>query len=160
MLFRSHGGGGGVFRESSSLLGQVFFLLYEGIRRRPEARRCPRPILGGPTRPGTGAAWGHPFWPSDTPSCPSFCAMCFFSIKSDVVFFPDFISCKNSQWRDFAKNSVRISSFIQIWEDLGANYEAKCLEKSMHFGCISSPKLSLLFVLKQFKHSAEEIKRL
>ena len=25
----------------------------------------------------------------------------------------------------------------------------------MHFGCISSPKLSLLFVLKQLKHSEE-----
>ena len=66
-----------------------------------------------------------------------FCPMSLFSIKSGVVFFPDFISCKNSQRRDFAKNSVRISSFIQIWKDPGANYEAKCLEKWMHFGCIT-----------------------
>ena len=66
-------GGGGVFCESSPPpLGQVFFLIYEGIRRRPEARRCLRPNLGGPTRPGTVAAWDHPFWPSGTPSCPSF----------------------------------------------------------------------------------------
>ena len=49
----------------------------------------------------------------------------FFSIKNDVVFFPDLISCKNNQKRDFAKNSVRFSSFIQIWEDSGANYQAK-----------------------------------
>ncbi len=28
----------------------------------------------------------------------------------------------------------------------------------MHFGCINSPKLSSLFVLKQLKHSAEAIK--
>ena len=28
----------------------------------------------------------------------------------------------------------------------------------MHFGCISSPKLSLLFVLKQLKRSEEAIK--
>jgi hypothetical protein len=55
--------------------------------------------------------------------------MPFFSIKTDVVFFSDLISCKNNQKRDFAKNSVRFSSFIQIWEDSGANYEAKCLEK-------------------------------
>ena len=41
----------------------------------------------------------------------------------------DLISCKNNQKRDFAKNSVRFSSFIQIWENSGANYEAKCLEK-------------------------------
>ena len=58
-----------------------------------------------------------------------FCSMFSFSIKNDVVFFSDFISCKNSQKRDFAKNSVRFSSFIQIWEDSGANHEAKCLEK-------------------------------
>ena len=58
-----------------------------------------------------------------------FCTMSFFSIKNDVVFFPDLISCKNNQKGDFAKNSVSFSSFIQIWEDSGANYEAKCLEK-------------------------------
>ena len=58
-----------------------------------------------------------------------FCTMSFFSIKNDVVFFPDLISCKNNQKGDFAKNSVRFSSFIQIWEDSGANYEAKCFEK-------------------------------
>jgi hypothetical protein len=55
--------------------------------------------------------------------------MPFFSIKIDVVFFSDLVSCKNNQKRDCAKNSVRFSSFIQIWEDSGANYEAKCLEK-------------------------------
>ena len=58
-----------------------------------------------------------------------FCPMCSFSINIDVVFFPDLISCKNNQKGDFAKNSVRFSRFIQIWEDSGANYEAKCLEK-------------------------------
>src|SRR5664279_6306727 len=58
-----------------------------------------------------------------------FCMKSFFSIKIDVVFFPDLISCKNNQKRDLAKNSVRFSSFIQIWEDSGANYEAKLLEK-------------------------------
>ena len=58
-----------------------------------------------------------------------FCPLSSFSRNIDVVFFPDFISYKNSQKRDFAKNSVRFSSFIQIWEDSGANYEAKCLEK-------------------------------
>ena len=40
-----------------------------------------------------------------------FRSMSFFSIKNDVVFFPDLISCKNNQKRDFAKNSVRFSSF-------------------------------------------------
>ena len=54
-----------------------------------------------------------------------FCTMSLFSIKIDVVFFSDLISCKNNQKQDFAKNSVRFSSFIQIWEDSGANYEAK-----------------------------------
>ena len=38
-------------------LGQVFLLIYEGVYRRPEARRCPRPNLGGPMRPSTVAAW-------------------------------------------------------------------------------------------------------
>ena len=54
-----------------------------------------------------------------------FCPTSSFSIKNDVVFFPDLIFCKNKQKRDFAKNSVRFSSFIQIWEDFGANCEAK-----------------------------------
>ena len=58
-----------------------------------------------------------------------FCMMSFFSIKTDVVFFSDLISCKNNQKGDFAKNNVRFSSFIQIWEDSGANHGAKCLEK-------------------------------
>ena len=42
-----------------------------------------------------------------------FCPMSSFSIKTDVVFFPDLISCKINQKRDFDKNSVRFSSFIQ-----------------------------------------------
>ena len=63
------------------------------------------------------------------PLMPIFCPTSFFSINIDVVFFPDFISCKNRQERDFAKNSVRISSFMQVWKDLGANCGAKCLEK-------------------------------
>ena len=54
-----------------------------------------------------------------------FRSMAFFSIKNDVVFSPDLIFCKNNQKRDFAKNSVRFSSFILIWEDYGANYQAK-----------------------------------
>ena len=58
-----------------------------------------------------------------------FRSMSFFSIKNDVVFFPDLISGKNNQKRDFSKNNVRFSSFNQIWEDSGANYEAKRLEK-------------------------------
>jgi hypothetical protein len=53
----------------------------------------------------------------------------FLHVKIDVVFFPDLISCKNSQKQDFAKNSVRFCSFIQIWDDFGGNYEAKYLEK-------------------------------
>ena len=53
-----------------------------------------------------------------------FCPMSSFSIKTDVVFFPDLISCKNNQKRDFAKNSARFNSYIQIWEDSGTNYEA------------------------------------
>ena len=60
------------FAKAPLLLGQVFFLIYEGVHRRPEARRCPRPKLGGPTRPSTVAAWDHTFWSSGTPSCPSF----------------------------------------------------------------------------------------
>ena len=60
------------FVKAPSLLGQVFFLIYEGVHRRPEARRCPRPIWGGATRPQYQATWGHPIWPSATPLCPSF----------------------------------------------------------------------------------------
>ena len=55
------------FAKAPPLLGQVFFLIYEDVSRRPEARRCPRPVLGGPTRPQYQAAWGYPFWPSGTP---------------------------------------------------------------------------------------------
>ena len=125
------------FAKAPLLLGQVFFLIYEGVRRRPEARRCPRPILGGGHAATVPGRVGPPLLALRHPLVSIFCPKCFFSIKNDVVFFLDFISCKNSQGRDFAKNSVRISSFIQIWKDLGANYEAKCLEKWMHFGCIS-----------------------
>ena len=32
------------FAKAPLLLGQAFFRIYEGVRRRPKARRCPRPI--------------------------------------------------------------------------------------------------------------------
>ena len=79
-----------------------------------------------PTVPGRV---GLPLLAHRHPLVSIFCPMSSFSIKSDVVFFPDFISYKNSQERDFAKNSIRNSSFIQVRKDLGANCEAKCLEK-------------------------------
>ena len=60
------------FVKAPLLLGQVFFPIYEGVSLRPEARRCLRPNLGGPTRPSTVAVWDHPFWSSGTPSCLSF----------------------------------------------------------------------------------------
>ena len=117
------------FANSPPFLGQRFFLVYEGVRRRPETRRCPGANWSGPTRPGTGAAWAPLFWASGTLSCLSFGPACSFSRKNGVVFFPDLISCRNRQKRDFAKNSVRFSSFIQVWDDSGVNYEANCLEK-------------------------------
>ena len=125
------------FTKAPLLLGKAFFLVYEGVRRRPEVRRCSMPIWGGPTRPGTGAVWATSFGPPAPPRVHPFVQRASFPEKVTWYFFPDFISCKNSQRRDFAKNSVRISSFIQIWKDPGANYEAKWLEKWMHFGCIS-----------------------
>ena len=130
-------GGSGVFLESSSPpRASIFFLIYEGVRRRPEARRCPRPIWGAHAATVPGRV-GPPLLALRHPLVSIFCPTCFFSIKSDVVFFHDFIFCKNSQGRDFAKNSVRNSSFIQMGKDPRAIYVAKCLEKWMHFGCIS-----------------------
>ena len=32
------------FVKAPLLLGQVFFIIYEDVSQRPEARRCPRPI--------------------------------------------------------------------------------------------------------------------
>ena len=116
------------FAKAPPFLGQVIFLLYEGVHRRPEAIRCPRPIWGADAATVPGRV-GPPHLALRHPLVSIFCAMIFFSINIDVVFFPDFISCKNSQGRDFAKNSIRNSSFIRIWKDLGANCEAKCLEK-------------------------------
>jgi hypothetical protein len=60
------------FAKAPLLLGQALFRIYEGVRRRPKARRRPRPIWAGPTRPGTGATWDPPIWPSSASSCPSF----------------------------------------------------------------------------------------
>ena len=127
---------------------------YVEDRRRDGARG---PFWGAHTATVPGCV-GPPLLALRHPLVSIFCPKCFFSMKNDVVFFPDFISCKNSQGRDFAKNSIRNSSFIQIWKDPGANYDAKCLEKWMYLVCISSPKLSSLFVLKQLKRSAEVIK--
>ena len=138
------------FAKAPPLLGQVFFLIYEGVSRRPEARRCPRPIWGGGacghcTRPRGATPFGPPAPPRGHLLCNDL-----LSINIDVVFFPEFISCKNSQGRDFAKNSVKINSFIQIWKDLGANYEAKFLEKWMHFGCIITLQMIDTFRLSIF----------
>ena len=48
-------------------LGKIRALLFgrdEGVAKKPQARRCPRPVWAGPTRPGTWAAWATPIWPS------------------------------------------------------------------------------------------------
>ena len=103
------------FAKAPLPLGQVFFLIYEGVRRRPEARRFPRPIWGGPTRLQYQAAW-PPLLALRHPSFPPFCSTCFLSRKSDVVFFPDFSSCKNSQRRDFAKKQRQKQQFYSNME--------------------------------------------
>ena len=56
---------------------------------------------------------------------PIFRSMSFFSKKNDVVFFPDLISYKNNQKRDFAKNGVRFSSF---YSNMG-RFRSKLLNK-------------------------------
>ena len=55
------------FAKAPLLLGQVFFLIYEGIRRRTEARRCPRPIWGGPRGHSTRPRGAIPFGPPAPP---------------------------------------------------------------------------------------------
>ena len=118
------GGGGALFREkTSSSRSSGFSYIWRGTpKMRPRGRS--RRLIGGPTRPRNLAAW-PPFWASGTPSCPSSSRCPSFSIKTDVVFFPDLISCKNRQKQDFAKNSIRFSSFNQVWGDSGTNNEAK-----------------------------------
>ena len=107
------GGGGGVFRESSSPPRvSVFSHIYRHMSK-TGGETVPEAHLGGHAARYMGRV-GPPLLAFRHPLVSIFCPSCFFSIKSDVVFFPDFISCKNSQRRDFAKNNVRISSFIQI----------------------------------------------
>jgi hypothetical protein len=43
-------------------------------------------------------------------------------MKNWRSIFSRFYFLQNSQKRDFAKNSVRFYSFIQVWDDLGAKY--------------------------------------
>lgn len=123
------GGGGGVFREYPSPSGaRVFSRIWRGTSK-----------TGDETVSGGQLEWAHVaryrgrvgplFWASGTLLCLSFGPACSFSRKNGVVFFLDLISCRNRQKRDFAKNSVRFSSFIQVWDDSRVNYEAKCLEK-------------------------------
>ena len=56
------------FAKAPSLLGQAFFLIYEGVRRRPEARRCLRPIWGGARGQVHGPRGATPFG-TPAPSC-------------------------------------------------------------------------------------------
>ena len=56
-----------VAAATSDGLGKIRALLFgrdEGVAKKPQARRCRRPIWAGPTRPGTWAAWATPIWPS------------------------------------------------------------------------------------------------
>ena len=46
-------------KNRASLFGED-----EGVHKKPQARRCPRLLLVGPTRPLYLAAWAHPFWAS------------------------------------------------------------------------------------------------
>ena len=123
------GGGGGVFRENSPPLRAPTFSYIWGGTRKAEGEAAPEaPVRWAHVAQGSGRV-GPTLLGLVRLLESVFCTMSFFSIKNDVVFFPDLFFCKNNQKRDFAKNSVRFSSFIQIWEDSGANYEAKCLEK-------------------------------
>ena len=75
------------FAKDPLLLGQVFFLIYEGVSRRPEARRCPRPIWGAHAATVPGRV-GPPHLALRHPLVSIFCPTSFFSINIDVVFFP------------------------------------------------------------------------
>ena len=102
------------FVKAPPLLGQAVFLIYEGVRRRPETRRCQRPIGGGARGHSTRTRGATPFGPPAPSRVHLFVHGASFPEKMAWYFSPILFHAKNSQRRDFAKNSVRISSFYQM----------------------------------------------
>jgi hypothetical protein len=117
------------FANSLNILGHPLFDIYERVRkswRRGGAR--------GPNKqaPYGEGIWPHgpcPFGPWTPPRVPPMLRHLLRMKNWRSIFFPNFISCKNNQKWDSAKNNVRFYSFIQVWDDSGAKYEAKYLEK-------------------------------
>ena len=60
--------------------------------------------------------------------------------KTDVVFFLDFISCENWQKEDFAKNSVRFSSFYTSMGRFRSKSSSKVLGKVDTFWMYQLPQ--------------------
>jgi hypothetical protein len=115
------------FANSLPHIGHPLFDIYEGVHESWGQGDAWGPNKQAPRSQGIWPRGPCPFGPRALPCVPPLLRL--LHMKSCVVFFPDFISCKNFQKRDFAKNSVRFCSFIQVWDDSGANYEAKYLEK-------------------------------
>ena len=54
--------------------------------KKPQARKCPRLLLVGPTQSGNLAAWAHPFWASWRSSLASSSLWCSPEEKPAVQF--------------------------------------------------------------------------
>jgi len=107
------------------------------------------PLLGAPL---------GPFWASWLLSLDSKAQTSLFGEKLTWYFSSILYPAKTDRKKTLLKTASDSAVFIQVWEDSGANHRAKYLEKWIHLRCISSPKLSSLFVLKQLKRSVEAIK--
>jgi hypothetical protein len=116
------------FANSLLLLGHPLFYIYEGVHESWRRGGARVPNEQAPRGQGIWSRGPCPFGPRALLHVPPMLRL-LLHMKTLRSIFPGFISCKNSQKRYFAKNSVRFYSFIQVWDDSGANYEAKYLEK-------------------------------
>jgi hypothetical protein len=85
---------------TSDGLGKIRALLFgqdEGVDKKSQARRCPRHLWVGPTRPGTWAAWATPIWPSWLSSLRS-SSLCLSPDEKLTQYFSFYYLCSRSSW--------------------------------------------------------------
>ena len=93
------------------------------------------PKGGGRATQGLLAFWG-PFASSKSPDCFSWW-------KSHVVFFLDFISCKNNQKENFPKKQCQILQFLfKYGEILGQNNEQRACKSRCILDASDPPSLA------------------
>ena len=126
------------FAKAPLLLGQAFFLVYEGVRRRPEARRCPRPIWGGPCGQVQVPRGATPFGPPTPPRVHPFVQHASFPEKVTWYFSPILFPAKIAR----GETLLKAASESAVLFKYGRIPEQIMRQSAWKSGCILNASMS------------------